>query len=84
MRSNRQVRTLLVAFCLCALNVRAAFPQEKAAPSTAEVHVVITDLAVQGDGELLRLWRDEVKVKQGKTFLQVAQLIPDVWVRAAK
>lgn len=76
MRRYRQVRRLLIAFCLCALNVRAAFPQEKAAPSTAEVHVVITDLAVQSDSELPRLRRDEVKVKQGKTFLQVTQLIP--------
>jgi hypothetical protein len=76
MRSYRQVRRLLVAFCLCALNVPAAFPQEKAAPSTAEVHVVITDLAVQSDSELPRLRQDEVKVKQGKTFLQVTQLIP--------
>jgi hypothetical protein len=76
MRSYRQVRRLLVAFCLCALNVLAAFPQEKAAPSTAEVHIVITDLAVQSDNELPRLRQDEVKVKQGKTFLQVTQLIP--------
>src|SRR5215469_3217343 len=76
MRNSRQVRRLLVAFCLCGLNVPAAFSQEKAAPSTAEVHVVITDLAVQSDSELPRLRRDEVKVKQGKTFLQVTQLIP--------
>ena len=76
MRSYRQVRRLLVAFCLCALNVWAAFPQEKAASSTAEVHVVITDLAVQSDSELPRLRQGEVKVKQGKTFLQVTQLIP--------
>jgi hypothetical protein len=76
MRSYRQVPRLLVAFCLCALNVLVAFPQEKAAPSTAEVHVVITDLAVQSDSELPRLRQGEVKVKQGKTFLQVTQLIP--------
>lgn len=76
MRSYTQVRRLLAAFCLCALNVPAALPQEKAAPSTAEVHVVITDLAVQSDSELPRLRRDEVKVKQGKTFLQVTELIP--------
>jgi hypothetical protein len=76
MRSYRQVRRLLVAFCLCALNVLVAFPQEKAAGSTAEVHVVITDLAVQSDSELPRLREGEVKVKQGKTFLQVTQLVP--------
>jgi hypothetical protein len=76
MRSYRQVPRLLVASCLCALNVLVAFPQEKAAPSTAEVHVVITDLAVQSDSELPRLREGEVKVKQGKTFLQVTQLVP--------
>lgn len=76
MRSYRQVRRLLIAFCLCALNVPAAFPQEKAAPSTAQVHVVITDLAVQSDSEVPRLTQNDVKVKQGKTFLQVTQLIP--------
>lgn len=76
MRSCRQVRGLLIAFCLCAVNVPAAFPQEKAAPSTAQVHVVFTDLAVQSDGEVPRLTQNDVKVKQGKTFLQVTQLIP--------
>jgi hypothetical protein len=76
MRSCTRVRWLLVAYCLCAVNVPAAFPQEKAASSTAEVHVVITDLAVQSDSELPRLRQGEVKVKQGKTFLQVTQLIP--------
>lgn len=48
----------------------------KATPTTAEVHVVITDLALRGDSELPRLKQDDVKVKQGKTFLQVTQLIP--------
>jgi hypothetical protein len=76
MRGYSKVRRLLVAVCLCALNVPAASPQEKAAPSVAEVHVVITDLAVQSDSELPRLRQGEVKVKQGKTFLQVTQLIP--------
>src|SRR6201998_3088466 len=76
MRGYTKVRRLLVAFCLCALIVPAAFPQEKAASSTAQVHVVITDLAVRSDSELPRLRQDEVKVKQGKTFLQVTQLIP--------
>jgi hypothetical protein len=51
-------------------------PQEKSSASTAEVHVVITDMALRGDSELPRLKQDDVKVKQGKTFLQVTQLIP--------
>jgi hypothetical protein len=50
--------------------------QDKAAPATAQVHVVITDMAVKSDNEVPRLKQDEVKVKQGKTFLQVTQLIP--------
>jgi hypothetical protein len=76
MKSYTQVHRLLGAFCLCALFVPVVFPQEKAASSTAQVHVVITDLAVRSDSELPRLRQDEVKVKQGKTFLQVTQLIP--------
>lgn len=50
--------------------------QEKAPAATSEVHVVITDLALRGDSEVPRLKQDDVKVKQGKTFLQVTQLIP--------
>ncbi len=53
-----------------------ASAQEKAAPSTAQVHVVITDMALRSDSEVPRLKPEEVKVKQGKTFLQVTQLIP--------
>jgi hypothetical protein len=50
--------------------------QEKAALSTAQVHVVITDLALRSDSTAPRLKTEEVKVKQGKAFLQVTQLIP--------
>jgi hypothetical protein len=50
--------------------------EEKTAPATAQVHVVITDMALRSDSELPRLKQDDVKVKQGKTFLQVTQLIP--------
>jgi hypothetical protein len=49
---------------------------EKTAPATSEVHVVITDMALRGNDELPRLKQDDIKVKQGKTFLQVTQLIP--------
>jgi hypothetical protein len=50
--------------------------QEKTTPGANQVHVVISDMAVQSASELPRLKPDEVKVKQGKTFLQVTQLIP--------
>jgi hypothetical protein len=63
--------TLTLALVVCAVD-----SQQKAAPSTVPVHVVISDMAVRGDAELPRLRQEEVKVKQGKTFLQVTQLIP--------
>jgi hypothetical protein len=44
--------------------------------STAQVHLVITNEAVHGDGEVPKLQQGDVKVKQGKSFLKVDQLIP--------
>jgi hypothetical protein len=69
-------RVILGAILTFAVAAQAGHSQEKAAPSTAQVHLVITDMALRGDNELPRLKQDEVKVKQGKTFLQVTQLIP--------
>jgi hypothetical protein len=76
MKNRKVVVGLLGTMCTFALSSQIASAQEKTAPSTAEVHVVITDMAVKTDSELPRLRQDEVKVKQGKTFLQVTQLIP--------
>lgn len=50
--------------------------QEKAPASKAQVHVVISDMAERSDAELPRLTQQDVKVRQGKTNLQVTQLIP--------
>jgi hypothetical protein len=69
-------RGLLVASCMWASSVGTAFPQEKATPRPVQVHVVITDESQQADSEIPALRQDEVKVKQGKAFLQVTQLIP--------
>lgn len=44
--------------------------------ATVQVHMVITDAALREDAELPRLQKEDVKVKQGKTSLQVTQLIP--------
>jgi hypothetical protein len=50
--------------------------QEKAAPaSTAQVHVVITDAALRSDSEMPPLQKEDLKVKQGKSFLDITQLI---------
>ena len=61
------------ALTLCGFALSA---QEKGGPGPAQVHVVITDVGLKADAELPRLRQDEVKVKQGKTFLQVTQLLP--------
>ena len=74
---KKQATQFLLICGLCALTVPMAQAQTKPASSSAvQVHVVITDMALRGDVELPRLRQDDVKVKQGKTFLQVTQLIP--------
>ncbi|HTC41948.1 MAG TPA: hypothetical protein VK703_10260 [Candidatus Acidoferrales bacterium] len=76
MKNRKMLLGLLGAMCTLALSSQIGSAQEKTAPSTAEVHVVITDMAVRSDSEVPRLGPNDVKVKQGKTFLQVTQLIP--------
>jgi len=76
MRNGKMLGALLGTVCVLALNAEILTGQQKTASSAAQVHVVITDMAVRSDNELPRLRQDEVKVKQGKTFLQVTQLIP--------
>jgi hypothetical protein len=76
MKNHKVLLGLLGTMCTLALSSQLAGAQEKIAASTAEVHVVITDMAVRSDSEVPRLGPNDVKVKQGKTFLQVTQLIP--------
>jgi len=77
---NTKTMSALFFFTLCTLafnsRVVRAQEKEKAAPSTVQVHMIITDMAVRTEGELPNLKPGDVKVKQGKTFLQVTQLIP--------
>lgn len=76
MKNSLKVQFLFVSMCVLAGGVQPVKAQEKSAASTAEVHVVITDSGVESANEVPRLKQDEVKVKQGKTYLQVTQLIP--------
>lgn len=73
MRKNKTVLTV-VSFLL--LGGQVACPQQKPASNTAQVHLVITDEALRSDKELPPLQREDVRVKQGKNFLKVTQLIP--------
>ena len=67
---------LLGTFCALTLISPVAHSQEKSAAKTVAVHLVITDAALREEKELPPLQQQDVKVKQGKNFLQVTQLIP--------
>src|SRR5215469_17718327 len=72
MRNYKLVLGLILALAITV----PVHSQQKAAPGMAQVHLVITDTALQAESELPTLRQDDVKVKQKKTFLQVTQLIP--------
>ena len=76
MKIRRTLQALFVTMCVFGFIGKTPKAQEKVSPSAVQVHVVITDLALRAESELPRLRQDEVKVKQGKTYLQVTQLIP--------
>jgi hypothetical protein len=76
MKKHKTMHALLGTMCAVALSGQIVNAQQKSTPGTVQVHMVITDTAVQSDNELPRLRQGEVKVKQGRTFLQVTQLIP--------
>lgn len=58
------------------LTAPIAHSQEKSVQAAVQVHLVITNEALRGDGEVPTLQSGAVKVKQGKNFLKVNQLIP--------
>jgi hypothetical protein len=76
MKNHETLFTLFAACCLLMLAGQTAPAQQKTAPSAVQVHLVITDAALRNDKELPPLQREDVKVKQGKNFLPVTQLIP--------
>ena len=69
---------VLGSWCvLCALTLTAPMvvSQETKTQGSAQVHLVITNEAVRGDGDVPTLQSGDVKVKQAKTSLRVNQLI---------
>ena len=67
---------LSCTLCLLALSARIAHSQATASSSTVQVHMVITDQALNDSNEVPALRPDNIKVKQGKDLLKVTQLIP--------
>jgi hypothetical protein len=64
------------ALLLSTVGVQAARSQAAPTAGGVQVHMVITDAALNLDKELPPLQKEDVKVKQGKNFLKVTQLIP--------
>ncbi|HET6180950.1 MAG TPA: hypothetical protein VFE61_28785 [Candidatus Sulfotelmatobacter sp.] len=76
MKSHNLLPTLLGVLLLTTLDVQGAFSQAASVPAGVDVYMVITDGVLSLDKELPPLQKEDVKVKQGKTFLKVTQLIP--------
>ena len=83
MQGCKTLTILLGACWFLAVGAQNARSQDKPASGTVQVHVVITDEALQADKELPPLQREDVKVKQGKNFLSVTQVIPADGANAA-
>ena len=76
MKSYKLLCVPLIACCLLIFMVGIAYPQEKPAAGTVQVHVVITAESERDDSEFPALRQGDVRVMKGKTVLQVSQLIP--------
>lgn len=76
MRNYKWGLALLGTLCVMTLISLIANSQTKSAANAVPVHMVITDAALRDDKELPPLQREDVKIKQGKNFLEVTQLIP--------
>jgi hypothetical protein len=76
MRRYNVVLAVVGAFCALAVGVRIAYSQAKPASGTVQVHMVVTDQAVNDDSEAPALTAENVQVKQGKDVLKVDQVIP--------
>jgi hypothetical protein len=76
MRICKVALGLFGPFCVLAISARVVNSQDKATPSTVQVHMVITDQAFASDSEIPVLRPETVEVKQRKNVLKVTQLIP--------
>ena len=72
MKTQKSLLALASITCVLLCAEQNARAQGAAVP----VHVVITDAALQGNATPPRLDMSAVKVKQGKTYLKVTQLVP--------
>ncbi len=76
MKSHLAVLGLWCVLGALTLTAPIVVSQEANPQGSAQVHLVVTNEAVRGDGDVPTLETGDVKVKQGKSFLKVNQLIP--------
>jgi hypothetical protein len=76
MKYHRIGLALVGTFCVLALGARTNYSQEKAASSTVQVHMVITDQALNDTDEVAVLRAEDIRVAQNRNTLKVDQLIP--------
>lgn len=76
MKSHNLLVMFMEPLLLSTVGVQAALSQATSVPDRVQVHMVVTDAALSLDKELPPLQKEDVKVKQGKSFLNVTQLIP--------
>jgi hypothetical protein len=76
MKRHQAIAGLLGALCTLTLTAPIVVSQETSAKGSVQVHLVITNEAARGDKDVPTLQSGDVKVKQGKNFLNVSQLIP--------
>lgn len=74
--NKHKLLIMLIAICFLCLSEQIARSQAKPGLGAVSIHMVITDAALRDDAEPPALRKEDVKVKRGKDFLQVTQLIP--------
>jgi hypothetical protein len=76
MKKYGVVLVVVGALFVLAVGARIAYSRANPASGTVQVHMVITDGAVNDESEVPALTAEDVQVKQGKNVLKVDQVIP--------
>jgi hypothetical protein len=76
MKSYKVAIAVITGCCAMASGVRLAYSQGEASPGTVQVHLVITDQALNDGDDAPVLQANDIQVRQGRDVLKVGQLIP--------
>jgi hypothetical protein len=76
MRNVKAIFGMAVALGALGFGARAVQAQDKAAPGSVQVHMVITDEGIRDSAEVAILRAENLQVKQGKTALKIDAVIP--------